>query len=112
MVYGEDTHVGTPPPVVKDEPELLILTQLLEYLYMEDSSGRKWKPTVPTWKICHRIQITPREWDVDMPMEPQPIEKLPRTAGRISPNPDLDTHVEILEFVEEEDQNNRTVSIK
>ena len=45
-------------------------------------------------------------------MEPQPTEELPRTPGRISPNPELDTHVEILEFVEEEDHNGRTISIK
>mgnify|MGYP000432720015 CR=1 FL=1 len=47
-----------------------------------------------------------------MPMEPQPIDELPRTLGLVSPNLEFDTHVEILEFVEEEDQRGRTMSIK
>ena len=45
-------------------------------------------------------------------MEPQQTEDLPRTPRRISPNLDLDSHVEILEFVEEEDQHDHTMSIK
>ena len=45
-------------------------------------------------------------------MEPQPIEELPRIPIRISLNPELDPHVEILEFEVEEDHNGRTISIK
>ena len=31
-------------------------------------------------------------------------DELPWTPGRVSANPDMDTHVEILKFLEEEDQ--------
>ena len=81
--------VVAPPPVVEDKPTLLILTQL-----------------------CQLIKITPWEWEGNTPMEPQQTEDLPRTPGRVSLNLDLDSQVEILEFVEEEDQHGRTLSIK
>ena len=67
---------------------------------------------MPTWQIGQGIQITGWEWDADMPMEPPQPEELPRNPGRISPNPELDLHVEILEFEEEEDHNGWTISIK
>ena len=72
---------------------------LMESLYTEIGEKRKRPKT--TCDKGQRIGITPQEWDADMPMEPQPTEELPRTPGRVSPNPELDTHVEILEFIEE-----------
>ena len=54
----------------------------VESLYTEDSSGEKRKRPNSTWEIGQKIQITPP-----------------------------DTHVEILEFIEEEDQDGQTMSI-
>ena len=102
----------TQPPVIEEEPNLVIPTQVIESLYTVDSSGEKRKRPKPIWEIGQKIQITPREWDADTPMEPPQPEELPRTPGCISPNPELDPHVEILEFEEEEDHNGRTISIK
>ena len=45
-------------------------------------------------------------------MKPSQPEELPRTPGRLSPNPELDPHVEILEFEEKEDHNGRKIGIK
>ena len=45
-------------------------------------------------------------------MEPQQTEDLPRTPGRVPPNLYLDRYMDIIEFVEEEDQHGHTLSIK
>ena len=45
-------------------------------------------------------------------MEPAQLEELPRTPRSISSNPELDPHVEILEFKAEEDYNGWTIIIK
>ena len=108
-IFREEREPTAQLPVVKDERELLILTQVLGSLYTEDSNGEKRKQPKPVWEIGQRIEITPREWDADTPMEPQPTEELPRTPGRISPNPESDP---ILEIKEEKDHNGRTISIK
>ena len=108
-IFREEWEPTAQPPVVEEEPELVIPTQVLESLYTEDSSGEKWKWPKPVLEIRQRIEITTREWDTDTT---QPIEELPRISRRISPNLELDTHVEILEFVEEEDQHSETMSIK
>ena len=47
-VFREQTPVAAQALVVEDEPELLILTQLLESLYTEDSRGEKRKRPVPS----------------------------------------------------------------
>ena len=60
-IFREEREPTAQLPVVKDERELLILTQVLGSLYTEDSNGEKRKQPKPVWEIGQRIEITPRE---------------------------------------------------
>ena len=110
-IFRDEREPTAQQPAEEDEPVLVIPTQLPATLYEDDSGERETRPKTP-WAIGQRVQITPREWDADTPMEQPVTQELPRTPGRISPTPELDAHVEILVFDEEEDQQGRTISIK
>ena len=104
----------TAQPLAEEEEELVLVipTQIPDTVFYEDSNGeRETRPKTP-WSRGKRVQIIPREWDADTPIKAPPLQELPRTPGRISPNPDLDENVEILEFVEEVDAQGLTKSIK
>ena len=75
---------------------------------MEESSGEKKKWQALTGQISKHLKINLREWDADTPMEPATADNLPRTLGQVPPKPLYDDHVNILEFVEEEDKHSQS----
>ena len=97
---------------VDEEPVLVIQPDIPDITFQEDSGDERARRPKTPWSIGQRVQITPREWDADTPLEAPQAADVPRTPGRQSPNPDLDGDVEILEFIEEVDAHGTTTSIK